>query len=75
MSRHHTVLEKLWALRCELIKEYGEDHPIQEIRLERKTYNMLMSDVMMSDKYSKGLDLAGLAEPEIFDITVLPEKR
>lgn len=65
--------EALWRFRCELIKEFGVDAPISEIRLKRDLYSIVMIEVM--SRPGIRFDVVDLAEPKIFDITIMPEKR
>jgi len=78
---YDSVVQKIWELRNELVKQYGEDSPIVEIRLKRKTFHCLMRDLYNDQRlgwvrcFSRPYFFAEMAEPKVFDVTVLPEKR
>lgn len=67
--------EALWRFRCDLIKEYGEDQPLAEIRVSRKLYEQVIEGMFSDPVRRFGWGIADLAEPELFGIKFLPEKR
>ena len=77
---YDSIVQRIWELRNELMKQYGEDSPIVEIRLKRKTFHCLMRDLYNDEQnnhylFSRPYFFAEVAEPKVFDVTVLPEKR
>lgn len=77
---YDSIVQRIWELRNELLKQYGEDSPIVEIRLKRKTFHCLMRDLYNDEQknhylLSRPYFFAEVAEPKVFDVTVLPEKR
>lgn len=70
------ILSALANLTRELSKEYMEMDALVEIRLKRGAYNSLMHDLVNDPSHRYMLfSYDALAEPQIFGITVLPEKQ
>lgn len=66
--------EALYRFRAELIKEYGIDAPIAEIRLKRDAYQLVITDIVIRQS-THIHSVTDLAELKVFGVTVLPEKR
>lgn len=65
--------EALWRFRCDLLKGYGVEAPVAEIRLKRELYSRVMVEIMSAPGIR--FDVIDLAEPKVFDVTIMPEKR